>query len=264
MDARSNLQAKLASRHPTAGPERAPVSERDPRDAAEVFKRTPYGADLQPGGRYVAKEMFEVRHVPLLLRTLLDQGYSHGECLTVPGRTVSENLSRAKRNKDQGVVRPVDKPLSASGGVVGLRGNRAPAGAVVAGMADLKFTGPARCFDGEEARLDAVKKKKYREGDVLVIRYEEPKRGSGMRELPAIAAARYRMGGRIALITDGGCSQAPRGLRPQADVGGPIAHFCDRDIILIDAVTATLDIKLSSAELNSRRQARRQACHAGI
>ena len=184
-------------------------------DVAEVFKRTPYIADLKPGGRYVAKDMFEAGGVPLLMRTLLDHGYLHGECLTVTGRTVAENLKRVKWNKDQDVVHPADKPLSATGGVVGLRGNLAPEGAIVkvAGMADLKFTGPARCFDGEEACFEAVKKKKYREGDVLVIRYEGPKGGPGMREMLATTAALYGqgMGGKVALITDGRFSGATRG-----------------------------------------------------
>src|SRR3989442_7544181 len=131
-------------------------------DVAEVFKRTPYIADLKPAGRYVAKDMFEAGGVPLLMRTLLDHGYLHGECLTVTGRTVAENLKRVQWNKDQDVVHPADKPLTATGGVAGLRGNLAPDGAIVrvAGMADLKFTGPARCFDGEEACFEAVKKKK--------------------------------------------------------------------------------------------------------
>ncbi len=209
-------------------------------DVAEVFKRTPYVADLKPGGRYVAKDMFEAGGVPLLMRTLLDHGYLHGECLTVTGRTVAENLKRVKWNKDQDVVHPADKPLSATGGVVGLRGNLAPEGAIVkvAGMADLKFTGPARCFDGEEACFEAVKKKKYREGEVLVIRYEGPKGGPGMREMLATTAALYGqgMGGKVALITDGRFSGATRGfcighVGPEAAVGGPIAHVRDGDII---------------------------------
>src|SRR5258708_37404636 len=151
-------------------------------DVAEVFKRTPYVADLKPGGRYVAKDLFEAGGVPLLMKTLLDHGFMHGDCMTVTGRTMAENLKRVKWNKDQDVVRPANKPLSATGGVVGLKGNLAPEGAIVkvAGMADLKFTGPARCFDGEEACFEAVKKKKYREGDVLVIRYEGPKGGPGI------------------------------------------------------------------------------------
>src|SRR5688572_18947090 len=137
-------------------------------DVAEVFKRTPYIADLKPGGRYVAKDMFEAGGVPLLMKTLLDHGYLHGQCVTVTGRSIADNLKRVKWNKDQDVVRPANKPLLATGGVVGLRGNLAPEGAIVkvAGMSQLKFTGPARCFDSEEGCFEAVKKRKYREGDV--------------------------------------------------------------------------------------------------
>jgi dihydroxy-acid dehydratase len=208
--------------------------------------------------------MFEAGGVPLLMRTLLDHGYLHGECLTVTGRTIAENLKRVKWNKDQDVVHPADKPLSATGGVVGLRGNLAPEGAIakVAGMADLKFTGPARCFDGEEACFEAVKKKKYREGDVLVIRYEGPKGGPGMREMLATTAALYGqgMGGKVALITDGRFSGATRGfcighVGPEAAVGGPIALVRDGDIIAMDAVKGTLEIKLSKAELAARAKA---------
>jgi dihydroxy-acid dehydratase len=230
-------------------------------DVAEVFKRTPYLADLKPAGRYVAKDLYEAGGVPLLLRTLLDHGYLHGECVTVTGRTVAENLKRVKWNRDQDVVHPADKPLSATGGVVGLRGNLAPEGAIVkvAGMADLKFTGPARCFDGEEACFEAVKNKKYREGEVLVIRYEGPQGGPGMREMLATTAALYGqgMGGKVALITDGRFSGATRGfcighVGPEAAAGGPIALLRDGDLIAIDAEQGTLEVKLSKADLTSR------------
>jgi dihydroxy-acid dehydratase len=230
-------------------------------DVAEVFKKTPYIADLKPGGRYVAKDMYEAGGVPLLMRTLLDHGYLHGDCLTVTGRTVAENLQKVKWNPDQSVVRPADKPLSATGGVVGLRGNLAPEGAIVkvAGMASLQFTGPARCFDGEEACFEAVKNKKYREGEVLVIRYEGPQGGPGMREMLATTAALYGqgMGSKVALITDGRFSGATRGfcighVGPEAAVGGPIAHIRDGDIISIDAVAGTLEVKVSQFELTER------------
>ena len=230
-------------------------------DVAEVFKKTPYIADLKPGGRYVAKDMYEAGGVPLLMRTLLDHGYLHGDCLTVTGRTVAENLQQVKWNPDQSVVRPADKPLSATGGVVGLKGNLAPDGAIVkvAGMASLQFTGPARCFDGEEACFQAVKNKKYREGEVLVIRYEGPQGGPGMREMLATTAALYGqgMGGKVALITDGRFSGATRGfcighIGPEAAAGGPIAHVRDGDVISIDAVAGTLEVKLSDAELAER------------
>jgi dihydroxy-acid dehydratase len=233
-------------------------------DVAAVFRRTPYLADLKPSGRYVAKDVFEAGGIPLLMKTLLDHGFLHGDCLTVTGRTVAENLKRVKWNKDQDVVRPAHKPLSTTGGVVGLKGNLAPEGAIVkvAGMAGLQFTGPARCFDGEEACFEAVRKKKYREGDVLVIRYEGPKGGPGMREMLATTAALYGqgMGSKVALITDGRFSGATRGfcvghVGPEAAVGGPIALLRDGDIITLDADKGILDVKLSKTELDSRAKA---------
>ena len=232
-------------------------------DVAAVFKRTPYIADLKPAGRYVAKDLFEAGGVPLLMKTLLDHGFLHGECTTVTGRTIAENLRRVEWNKDQDVVRPADKPLLATGGVVGLKGNLAPEGAIVkvAGMENLRFSGPARCFDGEEACFEAVKTRKYEEGDVLVIRYEGPKGGPGMREMLATTAALYGqgMGGKVALITDGRFSGATRGfcvghVGPEAAVGGPIALVEDGDIIELDADNGTLNVQLSTAELDKRRQ----------
>src|SRR5712671_2569181 len=162
-------------------------------DVAEVFKRTPYVADLKPGGRYVAKDMFEAGGVPLLMKTLLDHGFLHGNCMTVTGRTVAQNLKSVKWNPDQDVVRPANKPITKTGGVVGLKGNLAPQGAIVkvAGMKELKFSGPARCFDREQEAFAAVKARKYKEGDVFVIRYEGPKGGPGMREMLATTAALY-------------------------------------------------------------------------
>ena len=230
-------------------------------DVAEVFKKTPYVADLKPGGRYVAKDMFEAGGVPLLMKTLLDHGHLHGECMTVTGRSIADNLKRVKWNPEQDVVRPADKPLSATGGVVGLKGNLAPEGAIVkvAGMSELKFTGPARCFDGEEACFEAVKQRKYREGDVLVIRYEGPKGGPGMREMLATTAALYGqgMGNKVALITDGRFSGATRGfcvghVGPEAAACGPIALIQDGDMISLDADKGVLEVKLSKAELQSR------------
>ncbi len=231
-------------------------------DVAEVFKKTPYIADLKPGGRYVAKDMFEAGGVPLLMKTLLDHGFMHGDCLTVTGRTIAENLKNVKWNPDQDVVHPADKPLLKTGGVVGLKGNLAPDGAIVkvAGMVTLKFTGPARCFDGEEACFEAVKNKNYNHGDVLVIRYEGPKGGPGMREMLSTTAALYGqgVGEKVALITDGRFSGATRGfcvghVGPEAAVGGPIGLIQDGDIIAIDAVTGTLNVKLSDAELAKRK-----------
>jgi dihydroxy-acid dehydratase len=234
-------------------------------DVAEIFKRTPYIADMKPGGKYVAKDLFEAGGIPLLMKALLDGGFLHGDCITVTGRTVAENLASVKWNADQDVVYPTSKPLTVTGGVVGLRGNLAPEGAIVkvAGMPAEKqvFTGPARCFDNEEACFEAVKRREYNEGDVLVIRYEGPKGGPGMREMLATTAALYGqgMGDKVALITDGRFSGATRGfcvghVGPEAAVGGPIALIRDGDIIAIDAVAGTIDVELSDQELERRRQ----------
>ena len=239
-------------------------------DCAEILKKTPYIADLKPSGRYVAKDMFEAGGVPLLMKTLLDHGYLHGDCLTVTGRTIAENLKAVRWNSHQDVVRPADKPILPTGGVVGLKGNLAPEGAIVkvAGMAGLRFSGPARCFDGEEACFEVVKNRTYREGDVLVIRYEGPKGGPGMREMLSTTAALYGqgMGGKVALITDGRFSGATRGfcvghVGPEAAVGGPIGLIRDGDIIELDAEKGTLDVKLSAAELAERAKAWKPRAH---
>lgn len=232
-------------------------------DVAEIFKKTPYVADLKPGGRYVAKDMFEAGGIPLLMKTLLDGGFLHGDCMTVTGRTIAENLKAVKWNPHQDVVRPVSNPITATGGVVGLKGNLAPEGAIVkvAGMSELRFTGPARCFDNEEDCFKAVQNKTYREGEVLVIRYEGPRGGPGMREMLQTTAALYGqgMGGKVALITDGRFSGATRGfcighVGPEAAIGGPIALVRDGDIIEIDAVDGHLNVKLTDAELAARRK----------
>ncbi len=231
-------------------------------DVAEIFKKTPYIADLKPGGRYVAKDMFEAGGIPLLMKTLLDNGFLHGDCLTVTGRTMAENLEKVAWNDDQDVVRPADDPITPTGGVVGLSGNLAPEGAIVkvAGMQTLKFAGPARCFDSEEEAFAAVKDRRYAEGDVFVIRYEGPRGGPGMREMLSTTAALYGqgMGDKVALITDGRFSGATRGfcighVGPEAAVGGPIGLIEDGDIIDIDAVEGRLEVQLSEAELERRR-----------
>ncbi|MEL6819901.1 MAG: dihydroxy-acid dehydratase [Pseudomonadota bacterium] len=231
-------------------------------DVAEIFKKTPYIADLKPGGKYVAKDMFEVGGIPLLMKTLLEHGYLHGDCLTATGRTIAENMEHVSWNPDQDVVYPANKPITETGGVVGLKGNLAPDGAIVkvAGMQNLKFRGPARCFDTEELCFDAVTNGKFEEGEVLVIRYEGPKGGPGMREMLATTAALYGqgMGDKVALITDGRFSGATRGfcighVGPEAAVGGPIGLLKDGDIISIDAVDGTLEVELTDQELEARR-----------
>ncbi|GLK71240.1 dihydroxy-acid dehydratase [Ancylobacter dichloromethanicus] len=231
-------------------------------DVAAIFRRTPYIADLKPGGRYVAKDMFEAGGIPLLMKTLLEHGFLHGDCLTVTGRTMAENLASVKWNPHQDVVRPANDPITVTGGVVGLQGNLAPEGAIVkvAGLKNQKFTGPARCFDGEEACFEAVTHRAYEEGEVLVIRYEGPKGGPGMREMLSTTAALYGQGAgdKVALITDGRFSGATRGfcighVGPEAAVGGPIGLIRDGDIITIDAIEGTLDVALSDEELAARR-----------
>ena len=236
--------------------------EFDLHDVAEIFRRTPYIADLKPGGRYVAKDMYGIGGVPVLMKALLDGGYLHGDCMTVTGKTIAENLADVEFPTDQDVIRTCDDPLSPTGGVVGLRGNLAPEGALVkvAGMKNQQFTGPARCFDCEEDAFKAVENREYKEGEVLVIRYEGPKGGPGMREMLATTAALYGqgVGDKVALITDGRFSGATRGfcighVGPEAAVGGPIGLLKDGDMISIDAVAGTITVDLSDEELAARK-----------
>ncbi len=233
-------------------------------DMARVFKRTPWLADLQPGGQYVAKHMGEAGGVPMLLRVLLDAGLLYGDVMTVTGRTLRENLETVTWRTDQNVIRPIDNPLSENGGVVGLWGSLAPEGAIVkiAGMSKIDFRGPARVFDGEDACFAAVSRGEYKEGEVLVIRYEGPRGGPGMREMLSTTAALYGqgMGDKVALITDGRFSGATRGfcighVGPEAALGGPIALIRDGDIIAIDANTGRIDLEVSDAELAERKKA---------
>jgi dihydroxy-acid dehydratase len=235
----------------------------DMMDVAEIFRSTPYIADLKPGGQFVAKDMFEAGGVQLVIKTLYENGYIHGDCLTVTGKTIAENLEDVEWNDDQVVIRKADNPISKTGGVVGLQGNLAPDGAIVkiAGMKRLKHSGPARVFDCEEEAFRAVEDRKYEEGDVFVIRYEGPKGGPGMREMLATTAALYGqgMGEKVALITDGRFSGGTRGfcighVGPEAAVGGPIALVQSGDIITIDAEAGTIDVDLTDEELAARRK----------
>jgi dihydroxy-acid dehydratase len=231
------------------------------RDFAQIAVRTPYLADLMPGGRYAAKHMGEAGGVPMLLKTLLDAGLIHGDVMTVTGKTMRENLQTVEWRSDQDVIRPVSSPLSPTGGLVGLWGSLAPDGAIVkvAGLKHTKHRGPARVFDGEEACFAAVDKRDYKPGDVLVIRYEGPKGGPGMREMLSTTAAIYGQGisDQVALITDGRFSGATRGLcvghvGPEAQVGGPIALIQDGDIISIDAEKGTIELEVDQSVLDQR------------
>ncbi len=232
-------------------------------DVAEIFKNTPYITNLRPGGRYVAKDLYDVGGIGIVLKELLDNGFIHGDCITVTGKTLAENLEGEALPADQDVIYPVSAPIHPTGGVVVLKGNLAPEGAIVkiAGLEELTFTGKARIFDGEDACFAAVQAKEYEEGEVLVVRYEGAKGGPGMREMLSTTAALYGqgVGGKVALITDGRFSGGTRGfcighVGPEAGVGGPIGLIKDGDIICIDAEAGTLDVKLSDAELESRRK----------
>jgi dihydroxy-acid dehydratase len=231
-------------------------------DVAEIFRKTPYLASLKPGGQYVAKDMWEAGGVPMLMRALLDAGLLHGDCITVTGKTVAENLKDVTFNPDQKVMKDVAHALAPSGGVVGLRGNLAPQGAIVkiAGLKHIKHRGPALVFDCEEEAFAAVQARQYKEGDVIVIRYEGPKGGPGMREMLSTTAALYGQGvENIALITDGRFSGGTRGLcvghvGPEAMDGGPIGLLKNGDIITIDADKGTMDVEVSDAELAERRK----------
>ena len=231
-------------------------------DVAEIFKSTPYVADLKPGGKYVAKDMYEAGGVYMMMKTLLKGGFLHGNCMTVTGKTLGENIEEITWNPDQKVIREVSNPITPTGGVVGLKGSLAPDGAIVkvAGLAKLTFEGPARVFDCEEDAFAAVENRQFEEGEVLVIRYEGPKGGPGMREMLATTAALYGqgMGDKVALITDGRFSGATRGfcighVGPEASDCGPIALIENGDLIRIDAVEGTIDLLVGDDVLAERR-----------
>ena len=230
---------------------------------AEIFKSTPYIADLKPGGKYVAKDLHEAGGVQVILKTLFEAGYIHGDCMTVTGKTMEENLADITFPENQDVIYKVENAITPTGGVVGLKGNLAEEGAIVkvAGMSRSRHVGPAIVFDCEEDAYKAVSERKYKEGDVFVIRYEGPRGGPGMREMLATTAAIYGqgMGEKVALITDGRFSGATRGfcvghVGPEAAVGGAIALIENGDIITIDAETNELSVGLSDDELNKRRK----------
>jgi dihydroxy-acid dehydratase len=233
-------------------------------DVTEIMRRTPYIADLKPGGKYVAFDVFKIGGIPVIIKALLDGGLLHGDCLTVTGKTLAENHADVVFPKDQDIVYTVANPITPTGGVVGLKGNLAPDGAVVkvAGMKTLRFEGTALCFDSEEEAFQAVTDRAYKKGDVLVIRYEGPKGGPGMREMLSTTSAIYGqgMGEDVALITDGRFSGGTRGfcighVGPEAAVGGPIALLRNGDRIIIDAEKGTIEVDLPETELAARRAA---------
>ena len=231
-------------------------------DVAEIFKTTPYLADLKPGGKYVARDMYDAGGIYMLMKTLMGEGLLHGDCMTVTGKTLAENIDQVTWNPDQKVIYDAKAPITPTGGVVGLKGSLAPEGAIVkvAGMHRLQFTGPARVFDCEEETFAAVEARDIAEGSVIIIRYEGPKGGPGMREMLSTTAALYGqgMGEKVALITDGRFSGATRGfcighVGPEAADGGPIALVEDGDIISIDAEKGTIELDVPADVLAARK-----------
>ncbi len=233
-------------------------------DVCDIFHDTPYFVDLKPGGKYVAKDLFEVGGVPVVMKELRKAGLWHDDCMTASGKVIGEELDMIKGEADGKVIYPVENPITKTGGVVGLKGNLAPEGAIVkvAGMSEAEqvFSGPARVFECEEDAFAAVKARSYKEGDVLVIRNEGPAGGPGMREMLATTAALsgQGMGKKVALITDGRFSGATRGfcvghVGPEAAHGGPIGMLKDGDMITMNAVTGELSVDLTDAELAHRK-----------
>ncbi|HTP61114.1 MAG TPA: dihydroxy-acid dehydratase [Burkholderiales bacterium] len=228
-------------------------------DLARVSKRTPYIADMKPGGKFLAKDLHEIGGVYAVLKELLERGALHGDCLTIFGTSLESELKSHPGADGKVIPR---NPISPTGGIVVLKGNLAPDGALlkVAGLKSLRFEGRARVFDSEEACVDVVRRRAYKAGDVLVIRYEGPKGGPGMREMLGITALLYGqgVGEKVALVTDGRFSGATRGMMvgyvsPEAGVGGPLALVKDGDGIVIDAVKGELNLVLSSKDLKARK-----------
>ena len=235
-------------------------------DVCDIFKDTPYFVDLKPGGQYVAKDLYEAGGVPVVMKELRKAGLIHEDCMTASGRTMGEELDMIMGEADDRVIYHIDSPITKTGGVVGLKGNLAPEGAIVkvAGMSEAEqvFTGPARCFESEEDAFAAVKARAYKEGEVIVIRNEGPSGGPGMREMLATTAALsgQGMGKKVALITDGRFSGATRGfcvghVGPEAAHGGPIALLKDGDMITLNAITGELSVDLTDEELAKRKEA---------
>ena len=228
-------------------------------DLARISKRTPYLADMKPGGKFLSKDLHEIGGVYTVLKELLMRGALHGDCLTIFGTRLEDEL-KDHPGADGKVVHKT--PIMETGGIVVLKGNLAPDGALlkVAGLKSLRFEGRARVFDSEEACVDVVRRQAYKPGDVLVIRYEGPKGGPGMREMLGVTALLYGQGAgeKVALVTDGRFSGATRGMMvgyvsPEAGVGGPLALVKSGDRILIDATKGVLDLLVSVDELKKRK-----------
>lgn len=231
-------------------------------DIDRVSRRTPILADLRPGGRYVMLDLHQAGGVPAVLRSLLDAGLLHGDCMTVTGKTMAENLADVTIPVGQDVVLDPQHALNQTGGLVVLRGNLAPDGGVIktAGVPKLRHVGPARCFDSEEATMAAVQRREIARGDVVVIRYEGPRGGPGMREMLGVTAAivGQGLGYEVALLTDGRFSGATRGLMvghigPEASEGGPLGLVRDGDIVTIDAEAGELSVAVTDEEFATRR-----------
>jgi len=232
-------------------------------DVTKISKKTPYIADLKPGGKYVAKDLYEIGGVPILTKALLDGGFLHEDCMTVSGKTIGENHKNIVFPTDQKVIYKTSKPISSSGGFVGLKGNLAPDGAIikVAGLKKKKFIGKAKCFDAEQSALNAVLEKKIKRGDVIIIRYEGPKGSPGMPEMLSTTAAIYGqgLGEEVALITDGRFSGGTHGISighvgPEAAVGGPIGLIKNGDVIEINADKGLLKVHLTNKEMLKRKK----------
>ena len=232
-------------------------------DVTKISKKTPYIADLKPGGKYVAKDLYEIGGVPILTKALLDGGFLHEDCMTVSGKTIGENHKNIVFPTDQKVIYKTSKPISSSGGFVGLKGNLAPDGAIikVAGLKKKKFIGKAKCFDAEQSALNAVLEKKIKRGDVIIIRYEGPKGSPGMPEMLSTTGAIYGqgLGEEVALITDGRFSGGTHGISighvgPEAAVGGPIGLIKNGDVIEINADKGLLKVHLTNKEMLKRKK----------
>jgi len=232
-------------------------------DVAAVFERTPLIGNLQPGGQYYAQDVDRVGGVPTIVKALLARGHLHGDTLTVSGQTLAQIAADA-RDPDGDVIRPVERAIAQTGGVVVLKGNLAPDGALIkiAGLKSLLHEGPARVFESEEEAMAVIRARSYAEGDVLIIRNEGPKGGPGMREMLGPTAVIYGqgMGEKVALITDGRFSGATRGmcigyLSPEAAAGGPIGLVQEGDRIRVDAAARRIDLLIDPAELTRRRAA---------